>query len=97
MPPNPDKADNERMSKAQKFYKSLNSIPRFCVRLGKLRFKGNDSVTGKRIFEQKRVDLMLGLDVASVTQVQPRIVDTIILLTGDGDMLPAVDAARNSN
>ena len=97
MPQNPHAEDRERMARAQKFYKSLNFIPRFCVRLGKLRLKGYDKDSGTPLFQQKRVDLMLGLDIASVVKAQPRVVDSIILLAGDGDMLPAVVTARDAN
>jgi uncharacterized LabA/DUF88 family protein len=84
------------MAKAQKFNKYLNSIPRFSVKLGKLKFKGYDA-NSMPITVQKRVDLMLGLDIASVVLIQPRIVNTVILLTGDSDMLPAVEISQNAN
>ena len=96
-PQKPSIEDDKRLSKALKFYHSLKSIPRFCVRLGKLRLSGYDKDTGSPLFQQKRVDLMLGLDISSIIQTQPRVVDVVVLLTGDGDMLPAVEAARNAN
>ncbi len=94
-PQNPTKEDRERTSKTMKFYEYLNRIERFCVRQGKLKFRGL-TVNKVPIFEQKRVDLMLGLDVASLIRTQPRVVDTIVVVTGDGDMLPALIAAREA-
>lgn len=94
-PPSPSKEDRERISKAMKFYEYLRRIPRLCVRQGKLKYRGNDN-NGNPIFEQKRVDLMIGLDVASLIRTQPRVIDAIIVVTGDGDMLPALIAAREA-
>lgn len=96
MPSNPTLADNTRFANAKKFLQSISRIPRLDVRLGKLRLKGYQT-DGKPIFQQKRVDLMLGLDIASVVTVLPRIVESIILLSGDGDLLPAIETARNAH
>lgn len=95
MPANPSGEDRKRYAKAMKFHQKLNSFSRFCVREGKLRLKGFDK-NNQPLFEQKRVDLMLGLDIASVAKSQSRIVDQIYLLAGDGDMLPAVLAAKEA-
>ena len=95
MPSNPSEADKERLSKATQFHQRLKSIARFEIRLGKLRLKGYDS-QNQPIFEQKRVDLLLGLDIASVIRTTPRVVDSIFMLTGDGDMLPAMLAAKEA-
>ena len=95
MPNNPSEADKERFSKTAHFHQRLRGIPRFEIRLGKLRLKGYDS-QNQPIFEQKRVDLLLGLDIASVTRITPRVVDSIFMLTGDGDILPAMLAAKES-
>ena len=95
VPNNPSEADKERFSKTVHFHQRLRSIPRFEVRLGKLRLKGYDSQS-QPIFEQKRVDLLFGLDIASVTRITPRVVDSIFMLTGDGDMLPAMLAAKEA-
>ena len=94
-PNNPSEADKERLSKAMQFHQRLKNISRFDVRLGKLRLKGYDS-QNQPIFEQKRVDLLLGLDIASVIRTTPRVVDSIFMLTGDGDMIPAMLAAKEA-
>jgi uncharacterized LabA/DUF88 family protein len=94
MPPNSTVSDRERYDKAVSFYQRLRQIPRMEVRLGKLKMRGLNS-TGEPIFVQKRVDLMLGLDMASVFASNK--VDVIVLLAGDGDMFPAVEAAKNAN
>jgi uncharacterized LabA/DUF88 family protein len=76
----------------------------FAVRLGVLKFRGfkprkiplaaapltdNDF---KPIFEQKGVDMRIGLDIANFAA--KRSVDRIILITADTDCLPAMKHAR---
>ena len=78
----------------------------FAVRLGILKWRGwkprkvlakgntpsdNDF---KPDFEQKGVDLRIGLDIA--TYSLNRLVDRIIIVTGDTDLIPAMKLARRS-
>jgi uncharacterized LabA/DUF88 family protein len=88
----PTDEERQRFSRAQSFHARLSRIPRFHVREGKLAFRGRDSLTGKPIFEQKRVDLMLGLDMALLAA--KRQVSDVILVSGDSDLLPAVEAVK---
>ena len=90
----PSEEDKERYNRTMSFYNRLQKISRMTVRLGKLKFRGDDKVGGP-IFEQKQVDLMLGLDIASVCLSGK--VELVILLSGDGDMLPAVKTAKDEN
>ena len=84
----------------------LAAKPRLAVRLGTLEFRGFEP---KRIpivadalsdddfkprFEQKGVDMRLGLDIASYAA--DRSVDRIILVTGDTDCLPVMKRARTA-
>ena len=43
-------------------------------------------------FQQKAVDMRIGLDIASLTL--KKLVDTIVLVTGDSDFVPAARLAR---
>lgn len=88
-PPTPDEAT--RFGKHQKFVYALDQIPRFQVRNGRLEFRGNDSA-GKPIFQQKRVDILLGVDLALLA-AKHQITDAAIV-AGDSDFLPAVEAAK---
>ncbi len=45
---------------------------------------------GQPIFQQKRVDMMLGVDMALLALKQR--VDRMVILTGDSDTIPAVEA-----
>ncbi|MHB1510144.1 MAG: NYN domain-containing protein [Acidimicrobiales bacterium] len=87
--PTPEEA--ERYGKTQAFYSTLNRLPRFEVRLGRLEYRGLDAA-GKPIFQQKRVDLMLGLDVASLASKHQ--VNHAAIVAGDSDFLPAVTLAK---
>jgi uncharacterized LabA/DUF88 family protein len=46
------------------------------------------------VFEQKGVDMRIGLDIASMSE--ERIVDRVILVTGDTDCIPAMKHARKA-
>jgi uncharacterized LabA/DUF88 family protein len=43
--------------------------------------------------EQKAVDMKLGLDIA--TLAQKKLVDSLILITADSDLVPAIKLAKN--
>lgn len=77
----------------------------FAVRLGVLKFRGykpkevpiSDELSDddfKPDFEQKGVDMRIGLDIASYSAT--RAIDRIILMTGDTDCIPAMKHGRKS-
>jgi uncharacterized LabA/DUF88 family protein len=88
-PPTIDEAD--RFSKRQRFHYALARNPRFQVRLGRLEYRGNDA-SGHPIFEQKRVDILMGVDLALLA-AKHQIADAAVL-AGDSDFLPAIEAAK---
>ena len=86
--------------------KDLAAKSLFAVRLGTLKFRGLEP---KRIpvpstapsdedfkprFEQKGVDMRIGLDIASYAA--DRTIDRVILVTGDTDCLPVMKRARSA-
>lgn len=87
----PTPEEQERFSRAQKFYKALERLPRFEVRRGKLEYRGRTE-EGKPIFIQKRVDLALGVDLVRLA-VSGRITHAL-LIAGDSDLLPAIEVAK---
>lgn len=89
--PEPTPRERKFISKKQKFFFSLEKIPRFCVRQGKLAYRGKDN-DGKPIFIQKRIDLLLGLDLGSL--VSTRKVDEVAIVAGDSDFIPVVEFAK---
>ena len=88
----PTEEERARFSSKQKFFDALSRLSRFQLRLGKLEKRGEDA-NGKPIFVQKRVDIMLGVDMvqrAATPQIQKA-----ILVAGDSDLLPAVEATKD--
>jgi uncharacterized LabA/DUF88 family protein len=90
--PNPTKEENERFGKKQRFFSALEKNPRFQVRQGRLEFRGRDA-KGVPIFEQKRVDILMGVDLALLA-AKHQITDAIVI-AGDSDFLPAIEAAKS--
>lgn len=89
--PRPTTEESERFSRHQKFVYALDQIPRFQVRLGRLEYRGK-TTDGNPIFAQKRVDILLGVDLVLLA-AKHQITDAA-LLVGDSDFLPAVEAAK---
>lgn len=89
----PTQEEIDRHLGKQRFFSALNRLNRFEVREGKLEFRGVDKDTLKPIFEQKRVDIYLGVDLVLLA-VKNKIARAI-LITGDSDFLPAIRAAKN--
>ncbi|MBU3678186.1 MAG: NYN domain-containing protein [Candidatus Kapabacteria bacterium] len=65
------------------------------VRVGKLRFRGWQEIDEKQqpIFQQKGVDMMIGLDVALIAT--RGIADVIVLVTADTDFVEPLRLARS--
>ena len=85
----------------------LEKLERFAVRRGKLGFRGwkprTIPIAGtagltdadfKPLFEQKGVDMRVGLDIAAFANRQS--VARIVLVSGDTDMIPAMKEARRA-
>lgn len=89
----PTQEESDRYSRARSFMDALSRLPRFEIRLGKLEYRGINAATGKPIFEQKRVDIMLGVDMALLAAKQR--IDRVAILTGDSDFIPALKVAKN--
>ena len=87
----PTDEEKARYAARHGFLTALRHIPRFEVRLGKLAFRGM-SAAGKPVFQQKRVDLMLGVDMALLAGKNR--IAKMALLSGDSDFAPAVEAVK---
>lgn len=87
----PTPEESKRHAAKQKFFTALRGFDRFSVREGRLEYLGTDD-RGNPVFVQKRVDLQLGLDIAS-TVIKGK-VDVIAVVSGDSDLIPAVEFAR---
>lgn len=89
-PPTPEQS--QKISNAQGFFRALQRTSKFEVRLGRLAYRG-DTLEGKPIYEQKRVDLLLGIDLT--LHAVKHTVDEIFILAGDSDFIPAIVAAKS--
>lgn len=88
-PPTPE--ERLRFSANEKFMLALARLPRFQVRLGKLEFRGKRD-DGSPIFAQKRVDILLGVDMVELAAT--RQITRAVLVAGDSDFLPAIEAVK---
>jgi len=87
----PTTEERERYASRHRFIEKLSLLPRFEVRLGRLVFRGVDD-SGNRIFQQKRVDCMIGVDMALLAG-KGKITNAAIL-TGDSDLIPAIESVK---
>lgn len=70
-----------------KFLFNLKQLPRFEIRLGKLARYGNN-------FVQKRVDILMAVDLVRLSWAKQ--ISKAILVTGDSDFVPAIQAAKDA-
>lgn len=82
-----------RQSQADRFYQALRMLPRFEVRLGKLARRSCDAC-GNMIFQQRRVDIKIAVDLVSLSAKNT--INKAVLIAGDSDLIPAVEAAKDS-
>ena len=88
----PTQEQSERFGRMQKFFRALQRTPRFEVRQGRLAYRGLDSER-KPIFQQKRTDLLLGIDL--VIHSAKRSIDEAFIIAGDSDFIPAIRTAKS--
>jgi len=69
------------------FVFTLRRLPRFEVRLGKLSKIGDS-------FIQKRVDILMAVDLVRLSWGKQ--ISKAILVTGDSDFVPAIEAAKDA-
>jgi uncharacterized LabA/DUF88 family protein len=84
-PPKPEESA-KHAAKAKFFHAVTRQVQRFQLRLGRLRKRGDGS------FEQKRVDVLLGIDMVRLCSKKQ--IDLVILIAGDADLVPAVEACK---
>jgi len=103
----PVSGGNTQFQASDKWLDDLSRLERFAVRRGTLGFRGwkprNIPLKGggplkdedfSPVFEQKGVDMRIGLDIAHFSQ--ERTTERIILVSGDTDMIPAMKEARKA-
>lgn len=105
--PLPVSSGKKTFTSTDSLLNDLAKLERFACRQGSLGFRGwkprEIPIKGDKplmdsdfapIFEQKGVDMRVGLDIAEFST--RRSVDRILLVSGDTDMIPAMKLARKS-
>jgi uncharacterized LabA/DUF88 family protein len=91
MSPEPTEDEKRRMEEHEIFMAEIRKIERWGIRLGKLQ-KRRDGY--KEYYEQKRVDVLLSVDM--VRHSAAGHIQHAVLVAGDSDFIPAVEAAKES-
>lgn len=87
----PTEEERRRYAARHSFTTALSFLPRFEVRLGRLAYRGRNA-EGEPIFQQKRVDCMIGVDMALLAG-KGKITNAVIF-SGDSDIIPALEAVK---
>jgi len=83
----PTEEEKKRYSSRDKYISALKRLPRFQFRQGKLQ-KTSDG------YRQKRVDILIAVDLVRMSS--NRQIDRAVLIAGDSDLVPAIEAARDA-
>jgi len=83
--------ERARQAGSDSFFRALSRLPRFEVRLGKCERRYD--VNGEVYYEQKRVDVLMAVDM--VLLATKHRIERAVLLTGDSDLIPAIEVVRN--
>jgi uncharacterized LabA/DUF88 family protein len=87
----PTEAEKQRMKEHDIFMHELRSLERWGVRLGKLQRRWDGY---RETFEQKRVDVLLSVDM--VRHSAAGHIQHAIVVAGDSDFIPAIEATKES-
>ncbi|MGE0653683.1 MAG: NYN domain-containing protein [Alphaproteobacteria bacterium] len=102
----PVSGNDTKFQSNDQWLKDLAKLERFAVRRGTIGFRGwrpkEIPIAGrelkdedfKPVFEQKGVDMRIGLDIAEFAENST--VDRIVMVSGDTDMIPAMKRARKA-
>jgi len=82
----PTPEERKRFAAMDKFIFNLKKLPRFQFRQGKLQKIGTE-------FKQKRVDIWMAVDLVRMSS--NRQIEKALLVAGDSDLVPAIEAARD--
>lgn len=85
----PSEDEKRRMTAHDRFVTELEDLDRWSVRLGKLERRRGD---GRDVFAQKRVDVLLAVDM--VRHAAAGHIQHAVVVAGDSDFIPAVLAAK---
>jgi uncharacterized LabA/DUF88 family protein len=87
----PTDAEKRRMTEHNAFMAEVQSVERWAMRLGKLQRRWDGH---RESYEQKRVDVLLSVDM--VRHSAAGHIQHAILVAGDSDFIPAIEATKES-
>lgn len=87
----PTSEEKEKYSRMDKFVSAIKKLPRFEFRKGRLQ---KIEIDNKVRYKQKMVDVLLSVDLVRLSWSKQ--VQAAILVAGDSDYVPAVEAARDA-
>lgn len=79
-------------NRQRQFFSALRLLPRHTVKLGRVERRGTRD-DGSPITEQKRVDILLAVDLVKLSADGH--IQQAILVAGDSDFIPAISAAKS--
>jgi uncharacterized LabA/DUF88 family protein len=88
----PTDEEKRRYSRKRRIFDAIGHLPRFAIRQGRLVLRGYNT-KGEPIFQQKRTDLLLGLDFALLSGKKQ--ITHAAVIAGDSDLLPAFQVAKD--
>ena len=83
----PTTEERRRFAAMDSYIAALKKLPRFQFRQGKLQ-----KIAG--VFRQKRVDIWMAVDLVRMSFSNQ--IEKAIVITGDSDLVPAIEAARDA-
>lgn len=83
----PTEEEKRRHAAMARFVDALKRLPRFEFRQGKLARRDGG-------FEQKRVDIWIAVDLVRLSFSHQ--ISSAVLMTGDSDLVPAIEAAKDA-
>ncbi len=92
LPAGPSDDDSKKHAEKARFFDFVRNQPRFVVREGWVAFRGRDR-RGRPFYQQKQVDMLLGLDIALLSA--KRQISHMAIISGDSDLTPAIEVARD--
>ncbi len=90
----PTQEEHNRFASTQNSLDSIDRLPRFEVKLGRLARRGPDK-HGQYYFEQKMVDVLLSIDLVRLS-AKGQITD-VAIVAGDSDFVPAIEATKSED
>lgn len=92
--PEPGSEASEKNAKMKKFFHAINLLPYYKVVVGNVEQRGEDASNGRPLYQQKGVDIAIAVDM--LTHAMRGLSTRQILVTGDSDFVPVIEAVKET-